>query len=116
MPLPFTPSSLRDFRSSASLTEALSELINDPTFRRLMSALREVPLPRSLPKQVPGVHHDTTIAHQYHWNMGFSECLDQIIRAALPPGNVHPDDMTPPEDEEFASSLPANLQMANRPQ
>ena len=116
MPIPYIPAALREFKSSVPLTEDLRLLLESPTMVKLIRALREVPLPRKPPEPTPGVHHDTTIAHQFHWAMGFNECLDQIIRASLPPGQVSQDDLLNAPPVEYEDAIPPALRQSNRPQ
>jgi len=65
-----------------------------------MDAMEKEALPskRGTPMLIPGVHHDTTIAHEWHYYAGWSDCLKAL--RSLPTDTDEP--ALPPEEELFA--------------
>jgi|JI8StandDraft_1071087.scaffolds.fasta_scaffold151615_2 hypothetical protein len=73
------------FRSSPELTAGLYAALQNPTLQTALTAIKESALVAEPPPQVPGVHHDTTIAHALHKQMGVIyvlKCLDTMTRQA----------------------------------
>lgn len=104
-PLPHTPKELIDFFSSEVLTDDWRRIFEEPTTKRLITALKLAASPVYTPAQTPGVHHDTVIAHHWHKCQGVLAVLDAMERATLHPSEHHAKEL----EEEFLHTIPEHL-------
>lgn len=107
IPLPTIPQELRDFKNSISLTTDLRRILEEPTMKRAITALKLAAVPTSVPPVTPGLHPDTSTAHVWHTCMGMNAVFQQLERMAVPPGEVHPEDAL--VESEFEHLIPDNL-------
>lgn len=113
IPLPTTPRELVAFKASQALTDDLRRILDEPTLKLAINALKLASTPTGTPAPVPGVHNDTTIAHLWHQCLGMNSIFEQLTLMSLPPGTPLPGG--PEEVDEFESTLPENLQLKNKP-
>lgn len=83
------------FRRVPEAAAALAALLATPQFVKAAQIIRDEAVLRTLPAQVPGVHHDTSIAHYAHFLMGINACLDRLKRMSI----ALPKDGPDPADE-----------------
>lgn len=83
---------------SQGFRNAWRAVFNTPEFVMLFSAMRKACQVSDLPQQVVGVHHDTTIAHHFHYLKGNNEVLDFMEKLAK--GEI--DIFDPIQTEEFS--------------
>lgn len=99
----YTPEILR-FCQQPNLRDGLNTLLQDPTMVLALKALSTLGTPREIPVHVPGVHHDTVIAHQYHRQLGVNAVLKMLEKMTMTPPLA---DLTAiDQDEMFTGNLP----------
>lgn len=98
----FTPEILR-FCQQPEMRNRLNELLGEPTMRHAIEALGSLGMPRQIPRHVPGVHHDTTVAHMYHRQLGVRTVLTMLHKMTMQPTTV---ELAEAEEEMFTSGLP----------
>lgn len=99
---------IAQFRTSKPWRDKLAELLKDNVMQEALKAVMSMASPRSIPAHVPGVHHDTTIAHQYYGMLGIVEAvsaLEFLTTDGGPSGGL-----THPEEEDFVSTIPKEYQ------
>lgn len=96
------------FRQSELLRDALAVLLEDPVMVQALAAVQSVAIPRSVPKQVPGVHHDTIIAHNFWHTLGVTKALTTLRFMTTDGGTLG--DKLVPEDEAFEHAIPKDFQ------
>ena len=83
-PFSLDPSPIVAFKRNEGLVTALRPLLASPEIQAALRAIEEaIPQQSTLPAQVPGVHHDTTIAHRYYWEQGARTALRTLRNLGL---------------------------------
>ena len=96
------------FRRSDDARTNLGHLLNDPTLKAAIEAIREKGIPKSIPKLDTKNHPDTIIAHEFHKMVGINYALDLLTRMTFPL-DQHPDDAQEREENPWEHNLPAHL-------
>jgi hypothetical protein len=91
---------LDEILKSDVLKQWFASLLDNRGFKQLLDAIqhRALPTSKQLPAQVPGVHYDTTLAHDDRYRAGWSDCIEFIKN--IPQGTTLPG--REPEEEPYA--------------
>lgn len=98
---------IQKMRGSQPLREAMAAILADPTMQKALDALATATTPTSIPSQISGVHHDTTIAHEFHRMLGVAQTLN-TLRALGTAVGAHEQEASI-EGTEFTHALPPEL-------
>lgn len=90
---------ITQFRSSSPLTAALGEIMDNPTMKQALDAIKEDALLRAPPQGVAGVHQDTVTAHHAYKQFGVLHVIDTLRRMTRE-GKEHE-----PDEAEFSSVM-----------
>lgn len=78
------PTPINGFKRDEANVAALRPVLADPVLQAALRAIEDsIPQHQTLPDQVPGVHHDTTIAHRYYWEQGARTALRTLRNLAI---------------------------------
>lgn len=97
------------FRQSQVLRDGLAAALENPVVAQALQAVMSLATPRSIPANVPGVHHDTTIAHQFYHHLGVVKVASMLHFMTTDGGPLG--DKSHPEQEDFVHGLPPELQV-----
>lgn len=88
----------KQLQSSAGAKELLHQMLSNRLFVEILDATqsRAMPSRGKMPIPTPGVHLDTTIAHDHHYSAGWSDCIEFL--KGLPTGAHVP--LADEQDEE----------------
>jgi hypothetical protein len=95
------------FRTSTPWREKLAELLEDPVMQEALKAVLSLSAPRDIPAHVPGVHHDTTIAHQFYNMFGVGKAVNMLHFLTTDGGPSG--GSTGPEEAPFEHNIPKDL-------
>lgn len=73
---------IQDLMQSQGFRAQWRQVFDCNEFKAVFEAMRKSCRAISLPGLTPGVHHDTTIAHEYHRLIGNNEVLDLMEKIA----------------------------------
>lgn len=97
---------IQEFRRSSTYVRDLAQLLENPTLKEALERLDTLCRPRSMPSPMPGVAHDTTIAHAYCECMGVTKAIRALkaMAVAVEDGEINEDGEI--EEEPFVANLP----------
>lgn len=98
---------IEEIQKSKEVKAWIAQLLAHKVFAAVLDTLQRQALPSAtVPSLVPGVHHDTTLAHDDRYRAGWSDAINAIRK--IPTGDPLP---PPVEEEELWSGNPAVLQI-----
>lgn len=89
---------LSQFRSNEALVDAIRPVLQSPVFQSALTTIEDAIPATDLPDQIPGVHHDTTVAHRLYWEQG----ARSVIRTLRKLGVFREPKEAVQEEEQFA--------------
>lgn len=98
---------IEEIQKSNRVKEWFAQLLAHKVFGAVLDTLQRQALPSAaVPSLVPGVHHDTTLAHDDRYRAGWSDALNALRK--IPTGDPLP---PPIEEEEIWSGNPLVLEL-----
>lgn len=98
---------IAEFRRQSILRDKLATLLEDPTMKLAIKAVLSMGVPRAVPQQVPGVHHDTTIAHTFYNHLGVVKAMNALQFLTTDGGRLG--DQQGPDEDEFVHGIDPSL-------
>lgn len=96
------------FRISKLWRDRLAEILKDHVMQEALKAVLSTSSPRSMPRQVSGVHYDTTIAHEFYGMFGIVKAINTLEFLTTDGGPTG--SLPSPEEEDFVSTIPKEYQ------